>query len=136
MTRINVVPVAELTQPELAGDWKEIFRVFRLVEARVNKGQRPCDVKKPDVYTLGSGHVTFFYDKLGYIRNRIFRLAEEMLNRGYSPNLEMMNDVLDYAELHIPQEWWNDYNPTVEAVEMNIQRMIDNGTRQEVQNGS
>lgn len=129
MTRINVIPVSELTQPELAGEWKEISRIFNLVRGRIAKGQKPSDIKAPKDYVLGNGHQLFFYTRLGYIRDRMLELAEEMLNRGYNPDLHMLNDVLDAAELDIPQAWFGNYAPTSAAMQMNIQRMIDNGTR-------
>ena len=51
------------------------------------------------------------------------------LTRGYNVNIELFNDLCDKFELSIPREWWGDYTPTNEAIEINIQRMIDNGTR-------
>lgn len=129
MTRINVIPASELTKPELAGEWKEISRIFNLVRGRIANGQNPGDIKAPKDYVLGNGHQLFFYTRLGYIRDRMLELAEEMLDRGYNPDLQMLNDVLDAAELDIPQAWFGNYEPTHAAMQMNIQRMIDNGTR-------
>lgn len=129
MTRVNVVPVQELTHPELSGEWKEISRLFSLVHARVAKGQRPTDIKSPNEYKLGSGHQLFFYTRLGYIVDRMFSLADEMLNRGYNPSLDMLFSIVDGARQDIPPEWFGNYTPTPEAIQLNIQRMIDNGTR-------
>ena len=131
MTRLNVVPVSELTQPEIAGEWKEYPRLFTLVRNRAAKGHTPQTMIKeiPTSYTLGKGHVKFFYDKIAYAVQRYTDLCNEMLERGYNPNLEMFNDIIDSCESSIPSCWWNDYTPTPEAIALNIQRMIDNGTR-------
>lgn len=129
MTRVNVVPVPELTYSELSGEWKEISRLFNLVRARIAKGQCPADVKAPSEYKLGSGHQLFFYTRLGYIVDRMFSLADEMLNRGHNPNLDMLFSIVDSARQDMPPEWFGNYTPTPEVIQLNIQRMIDNGTR-------
>jgi len=38
----------------------------------------------PPKFTLGKGHVTFFYDKIGFLKTRFERLCEEMVLRGYT----------------------------------------------------
>lgn len=129
MTRINVVPASELNQKELGGEWKELPRTFTLIKARVAKGQLPCDIKAPSEYVLGKGHVMFFFTRVKYLVDRYTELCNEMLNRGYKPNLEMFNDIIDDVESCIPLAWWGDYIPTASAIDMNVQRMIDNGTR-------
>jgi len=129
VTRINVLPVNELNQKEIGGEWKELPRVFTLIKKRIAKGQSPSDIKAPSEYTLGTGHVLFFYTRVKFLVDRYHALAEEMLQRGYSPNLEMFNDIIDDVELSIPREWWGDYIPTQEAIDMNIARMVENGTR-------
>lgn len=125
MTRINVVPATELTREHLQGEYKEITRVFNLVRKRVDKGHTVADMNIPETYRLGSGHVTFFYDKLQYIHDRYLAIVDEMLNRGYSPNLSLVNDICDSAEKDIPLEWWNNYTPTTEALEANRQRITE-----------
>ena len=78
---------------------------------------------------MGTGHVTFFFDKIQYLYDRYNELCGELLKRGVNVNLEMFNELCDIFESSIPQEWWGDYTPTEEAIQINIQRMIDNGTR-------
>lgn len=130
MTRINVIPVEELTQKELGGEWKEFPRLFTLVKNRVIKGDTPETIKGvPPVYTLGTGHVKFFYAKISWAVTRYEELCGEMLKRGYEPNLVMFNDILDDVDSSIPEAWWGDYEPTPEAIQMNLDRMRANGTR-------
>ena len=105
MTRINVVPPEELSGPHLVAEYRELPRVFGLVRARIKKGQTPKDCKIPPQYRLGSGHVTFFFNKLHYLENRQRRLIREMENRGYKPTFTTV-DISD-----IGPEWKNSYIP-------------------------
>lgn len=57
MTRINLIPVEELTNKHLIAEKHEITRVFALA-----KNSKP-NVKIPDTYRMGKGHVTFFIIK-------------------------------------------------------------------------
>jgi hypothetical protein len=61
MTRVNCIPVHELTDKHAMAEYREIPRLFKLA--------RPCD-DAPTEYKMGAGHVKFFYDKLGYIWSR------------------------------------------------------------------
>ena len=61
---------------------------------------------QPEIFTLGTGHVKFFYDKLGYLYKRYNSLYEECVKRGFN--------VTNYRECwdDIPDEYKNDYEPT------------------------
>jgi len=128
MTRINVVPENTLTVKHLAGEYHEISRVFRLV---LNSLQRTSPVVIPDQYTLGEGHVKFFYNKLGYISERYIRLALEMSYRAWSTgrvttvNMDNVLGIVQEARDTIPPEWWGEYTPTPEAILINIARIKD-----------
>ena len=112
MTRINVIPVQELHQKHLVAEYRELPRVFKLARDGANI---------PDQYVLGAGHVTFFYDKLAFLYKRQCELVQEMLDRGYNPTL-------DPQELY--DKWrdeksvlWNDYEPTIDAMQINRERI-------------
>ena len=125
MTRINIVPVEELTQAHLLGEWKEICRVFTLVrklkDRGINKYNFHKKIKQPDDYTLGAGHVYFFYTRLGYVLKRIDQLHTEMLSRGYSPNRIPENELIE----GIDKSFLGDYNVTQEALIINRQRIAE-----------
>ena len=74
MTRINLIPPSELCDKHLIAEMHELPRVFRLA--------RPCP-DAPKQYTLGKGHVKFFYDKIAFLHGRFIALVDEMLNRGF-----------------------------------------------------
>ena len=68
MTRINVVPPAELCNKHLLAEYRELPRVFGLA--------KPVD-DAPSAYVLGKGHVRFFYDKLGYLAKRQRQIIDD-----------------------------------------------------------
>ena len=80
MTRINCIPPSELTNKHLVAEYRELPRVFGLA-------RRPHSREEfPSFYTLGTGHVKFFYNKLGYLTNRFHQIVEEMKRRGFAVN--------------------------------------------------
>lgn len=102
MTRINVgIEPKELVRQHLLAEHREIKRIPNVIKSgRYNmKGQ-------PSEFTLGTGHVKFFYDKIAYLKKRYISLYEECVSRGYN--------VTNYSEAfdNIPNELMNDYKPT------------------------
>ena len=120
MTRINLVPVEELTREHLLGENKEITRVFglsRKAQFEIMRGKR----KLPEKYTLGDGHVTFFYDKLGFIADRYESIVAEMIVRGYKPNPIPRADLL----ANIDKRMHGSYVPDDEALALSRGRIAD-----------
>lgn len=123
MTRINVIPPAELTRQHLLAEYRELPRVFKLVEKFVARGYSPEQLSRhgqPTSYTLGKGHVLFFYDKLSFLAERQQQLIDEMLKRGYRPTF---TDRLSDTYRHLPKAFWGAYRPTVQAKIINRQRI-------------
>lgn len=116
MTRINCVPVEELSGPHLVAEYRELPRVFALAE----KSTKRTKLLQPDTYTLGKGHVLFFYTRLGYLQKRHAALIAEMKNRGYNPSFTGI-ERKDFPL--IPDHYWNDWTPTEEALTINRQRI-------------
>jgi deoxyribonuclease (pyrimidine dimer) len=117
MTRINIVPVQELSRQHLIAEYREIVRVFAL--ARSSQYQMHHK-KQPSAYTLGAGHVMFFYDKLKFVSQRYDTLCEEMIARGYTCNR------ISTEELHhgIEAFMFHDYRPTEDALRINRERIL------------
>lgn len=109
MTRINCVPVQELSRLHLLAEYKELPRVFKLARRVPNP---------PREYVLGRGHVTFFYDKLGYCEKRFYQLVREMNARGYRTQFTSPPDV-DKPDL------WGDWVPDERAINLNRQRIAE-----------
>ena len=124
-----MIPIEELTRQHLQGEYKEITRVFglaRKAQFDIIKGKR----KLPQEYTMGTGHVAFFYDKLKFIADRYESLVLEMQGsfgsnephlqrRGYKPNPIPRKDLLDKIDVRL----YNDYVPTQEAIAINRERI-------------
>lgn len=116
MTRINVVPPAELTGPHLVAEYRELPRVVSLANAAwPDRARRAL----PAQYALGAGHVLFFYDKLGWVRARFAALVAEMRRRGY---------LVTYPELpplRVGAEWVRGWEPDAEALAANRARIAE-----------
>ena len=102
MTRINAgIPVEGLTREHLIAEHREIKRIPNCIaKGKYNlKGQ-------PKEFTLGTGHVKFFYTRLGYLKERYEALYQECLKRGYNVTYygEAWNDV--------PQHLMGSYTPS------------------------
>lgn len=120
MTRINCVPVQELSGPHLVAEYRELPRVFALAQKAAQRG----DVRQPPAYTLGKGHLLFFYTRLGYLARRHVELVHEMKRRGYKPTYQGVQRT-DFP--CIPDEYWNEWRPTAQALQMNRARIEERG---------
>lgn len=79
MTRINCgIDPCELPGVALLAEHREITRIPNVIRA----GRARLD-NLPTRFTMGIGHVRFFYDKLGYLLDRYCALRDECWRRGY-----------------------------------------------------
>jgi deoxyribonuclease (pyrimidine dimer) len=107
MTRINAgINPQRLTNSHLLAEHREIKRVPNAI-----KSGRFSMKGAPSKFTLGTGHVKFFYDKQKYLLDRYRRIHAECLLRGHK--------VTDFSEAWSGLEqmaWcWNDWDETEEA---------------------
>lgn len=121
MTRINCIPPSELTGPHLVAEYRELPRVFALVKAAILRGETTEDRRNPRAYTLGTGHVRFFYTRLGFLAKRQASLVAEMQARGYTPQFTATHELL----IDIPPEWCSDWEPSDEAMAINRARIAE-----------
>jgi deoxyribonuclease (pyrimidine dimer) len=109
VTRINVVPVEELTNKHVFAEWRELPRMagFAL------KAKAPSI---PDDYVLGAGHMKFFLDKGIWLERRHQELTQECLRRGYR---------LSNTEPFVMPNLFGrkDYKPTENALKINRERI-------------
>ena len=113
MTRINVaIPPKELTNRHLIAEHREIKRIPNTITSG-----RAKIIDIPKQFTLGKGHVKFFYNKLGYLKNRYEELYRECIDRGFNVSYYggAWND--------IPNHLMNDYQPTQRDKEIIEQRI-------------
>lgn len=118
MTRINVVDPKELSRQHLVAEYREITRLPGNLNAWLNRKTKAPDFKEiPTEYKLGTGHVKFFYNKFEFLKKRFESLVQEMIARGYNPNFR------DSSIFIVDKLYYNDYTPTIEAIEINRQRI-------------
>lgn len=113
MTRINVVSVTELCDQHLLAEHRELTRIPNDIVKR--EGNVPLSTAK--AYLLGAGHVTFFRNKLKFLKNRYDALHQECLDRGFNVVYKWPDKVSEYAEL------WQDYAVTEEDILLNQKRI-------------
>lgn len=113
MTRINVVPVEELCDQHLLAEHRELTRIPNDIVKR--KGE--VTLSNIKVYTLGTGHVTFFRDKLAWLYRRYQSLHLECKNRGFNVTYKWPDDIKNYERL------WNDYHVTQDDINVNRVRL-------------
>ena len=118
MTRINCVPPEELTDKHLLAEYRELPRVFALAYGAYRRGMD--ETKLPKQYTLGKGHVLFFYDKLVYLEKRFNAIYLECRKRGWRCTYDRVP-----ALPRMPTSWQQDWVPTPEALQLNRQRIAD-----------
>lgn len=113
MTRINCVSVTELVDKHLLAEYRELPRVFKL--------SRDC-ADAPKTYTLGPGHVKFFYDKLFYCYLRQCDIVNEMIRRGFKPTLNPIELFENYYSKETMHRW-NIWFPDKAALKLNTERL-------------
>lgn len=120
MTRINVVSVETLTREHLIAEYRELPRVFKLA-FNAGLSSKNWSLRQPPYYTMGTGHVLFFYDKLKFLADRQKQIILEMLKRGYNPS---NRTCLELQWRGATPDWmWKDYEPTMEALRINQERI-------------
>ena len=115
MTRINVgVDPSELNTKMLIAEHREIKRIPNVIKSgRFNMNNQPKE------FTLGTGHVKFFYDKIGFLKERYIRIHEECIKRGF----DVTNFVNSFED--IPSNLMGTYNPNQKDRELILNRISE-----------
>ena len=108
MTRINVIPVCELSDQHLIAEYHELPRVLK---------QDINIADAPERYVLGKGHVKWGRKHAKFCWKRFVDLIIEMEHRGFKTNFDT-TDLLDMSA-----DYAEDYNQTPEDLELNRQRI-------------
>jgi deoxyribonuclease (pyrimidine dimer) len=121
MTRINAhIPPAKLCDQHLVAEYREILRTNALAIKRARKEGKAMLKNIQQSFTLGGGHVTFFYDKLMYIHHRFDSLRSELINRGMNATIEWQLDELDEFR------WlYNDWPEDPVANQLIVERILE-----------
>ena len=113
MTRINIIPVSDLTDQHLIAEYREITMVPAALTRTLNSKLGFSEKKIPAKFTLNTGHVYFFYDKGLYLEKRYDALVKEMILRAFSPDVKRM-----FPKDVFPYELFNDWTPSAEEQEL------------------
>lgn len=102
MTRINsgIKPI-QLCDSHLFAEYRELKRIPNTI-----KSGKAIVKDIPTVFSLGKGHVKWYYPRLKYLHKRSDSLYQELLRRGYN--------VEDYSNCfkNLPAELYNDWDDT------------------------
>jgi deoxyribonuclease (pyrimidine dimer) len=137
MTRVNLVPPSELADQHLFAEFREIKMVPKALRRSLQAAwQREFDkddsnaasVRRerlalekvltsiPEDYCLGKGHVSFFYNKGAYLRERYWDIREELAKRNINFDVTSVFDpdktFKTYSVLN------GHYTPTPEALKL------------------
>lgn len=118
MTRINLTLVSQLADQHLMAEYRELPRVFGAVRKHVQNGKTVKDFKISSTFILGTGHVTFFYDKLAYLVDRQTQLIAECLKRGFNIKDTTVQNIDD-----IPKEFRNHFRPSLDDILLSQSRL-------------
>jgi len=118
MTRINVIDPYLLLDQFLMAEYRELPMVIASARRSLRASKQPILATGP--YTLNKGHVTFFYNKAGWLQERYKILIDELLSRGF--NLDPEARGVDFAPMYeFPQV--EDWRPTDSDREVNLARL-------------
>lgn len=123
MTRVNVVPVSELCDQHLHGEWHEITRIPN----GMLQGKYLDKKRIPARYTVrtnanpngGVGHMYFFTDKLAFLEKRYKEILQEAEKRGMS-----LSDFWPDVTI-LGADRYNEYVPDAEALALNRKRIAE-----------
>lgn len=113
MTRISVgVRAIELCDAHLIKERIELLRIPNAI-----KSGKAVVKDIPRTFTLGTGHVKFFYDKLGYLKERYLELTAECMERDFN--------ITDFSDSFkdLPKELFNNYEERTIDRQIVVQRV-------------
>lgn len=123
MTRINLVPVEELTDQHLFAEFREIKMVPKsLKRSLASRSVDQVLARIPSDFTLNRGHVTFFYNKGAYLAERYEQIKAELEKRGVNFNRASL---FDPDKVFSNPVFNQQYSPTPEAYAIIRQRIAE-----------
>ena len=117
MTRINLVPVWELSDQHLIAEWRELPRIFGLVKKKLDEW-KPIIISEN--YTMWTWHVRFFYNKLLFLQKRHQTLVKEAQKRWFKITLTEKISLNSF-----PKEYCQDFSPSEQDLKISQQRILE-----------
>lgn len=114
MTRINVIPVEELSDQHLIAEYRELPRIIKQEHIYVGDA--------PDKYVLGKGHIKWAIKHGNFCMYRYYLLCEEMKYRGFKVNYSY-EDLDKLATDNQIRLYTQNYWPTDDDIELSRNRI-------------
>lgn len=114
MVRVNIILPEHLSDQHLIAEYREILFLFGYYEHNKNKTIKQSDDNLKHPYM-------FYQDKLLYLKKRHYLLREEMIQRGFKPNITIRDNGFDCVRI-------NDWVPDdihVQRVKQRITKRIN-----------
>lgn len=119
MTRINTVNPSDLTNEWLLAEFRELPRIVNELE------KHPTRFKLADIpsnYTLNTGHMKFFRNKLLFLAKRHREIRKELKRRGIACNKRIKVELF-YLSDTIKKQALNDWTPHSDDHSVLIERL-------------
>jgi deoxyribonuclease (pyrimidine dimer) len=117
--RCNIIEPCLLTDQHLIAERRELRLIPPLFEKRFKKlGIKGVVSNIPDQYCLGKGHMLFWMNKGEYLRTRYSELTDEMLIRGFKPDLSIFYFLTPEA-----RDVSIDYVPSTHDIQILLERV-------------
>jgi deoxyribonuclease (pyrimidine dimer) len=116
--RCNIINPWFLADQHLMAERRELRMIPPLVRKRIANKTFANNI--PAKYTLGAGHMLFWVPRLKYLETRFEQLTDEMLKRGFKPDLSLKFDI---DESFIQHGFYNDWEPEPDDYDIIIQRL-------------
>ena len=98
-------------------EYREIFMIGSSLQ-RSFKSLKWDPKRIPKKFTLGTGHVMFFYDKGKYLHKRYAQIRKELIKRDFN-----LDPTRKFKVTQFPTEYYNDWDPSLEDQEIIRQRI-------------
>lgn len=115
MTRINLVPVYELSDSWLLAEYRELPRC---IKQNINTDNAP------KYYCLGTGHMKWARQHILFLLDRYREICNEMQYRGFTINYPYQK-LLEWTYNNVNKALINPYIVTSDDLNINKQRLIE-----------
>lgn len=124
MTRINLIPPQKLLDQHLLAEYRELPRVAAyLRKSLARDGRERLLARIPAHYVLGTGHVTFFYNKGAFLHARYEALVAECLARGIHLQKVASPDAI--WQIFMETDFYQPWQPQRAEIALNVARLTE-----------
>ena len=118
MTRINsAIKVERLTDEHLLAEHRKLTMVPYFLRKSIESGSI---THIPEKFTLGTRHILFFVDKMGFLNQRYQEVHKECLSRGFKVNDMSYKFIIskEYNKFHTPTK--EEYDILIDRISSRI----------------